>query len=80
LAAIRERGSFLRPAHSKALGEGSFELRSVKHDRLYFVLLLMRVGAVVIDWGVSNEPGHANKQHEHHDGDQDPELNRPVAA
>ncbi|HEV3061077.1 MAG TPA: type II toxin-antitoxin system RelE/ParE family toxin [Vicinamibacterales bacterium] len=31
LVALRERGNLLRPPHSKALGEGLFELRSVKH-------------------------------------------------
>ena len=40
----------------------------------------MSVADVVIDRWVSNEPGHAYKQHERHDGDEDPELNRPVAA
>ena len=31
LAVLRERGNLLRPPHSKALGAGLFELRSVKH-------------------------------------------------
>lgn len=40
LAALRDRGNLLRPPHSKALGEGLFELRSVKHAvRVFYVFL-----------------------------------------
>lgn len=40
LAALRERGNLLRPPHSKALGDGLFELRSVKHAvRVFYVFL-----------------------------------------
>ena len=38
LAALRERGNLLRPPHSKALGEGLFELRSTKHAvRIFYM-------------------------------------------
>lgn len=36
LAALRERGNLLRPSHSKALREGLFELRSMKHAARVF--------------------------------------------
>ena len=40
LVVLRERGNTLRPPHSKALGEGLFELRSVKHGvRVFYVFL-----------------------------------------
>jgi phage-related protein len=40
LLALRERGNLLRPPHSTALGEGLFELRSVKHAiRVFYVFL-----------------------------------------
>jgi Phage derived protein Gp49-like (DUF891) len=37
LAALRERGNLLRPPHSKALGDGLFELRSVTHARSHLL-------------------------------------------
>ena len=40
LAALRERGNLLRPPHSKALGDGLFELRSVKHAVRVFYMFL----------------------------------------
>ena len=40
LAALLERGNLLRPPLSKALGDGLFELRSVKHAvRVFYVFL-----------------------------------------
>ena len=40
LAALRERGNLLRPPHSKALGNGLFELRSLKHAVRVFYMFL----------------------------------------
>ena len=40
LAALKERGNLLRPPHSKALGNGLFELRSVKHAVRVFYMFL----------------------------------------
>lgn len=40
LAALKERGNLLRPPHSKALGDGLFELRSVKHAVRVFDMFL----------------------------------------
>ena len=40
LAALKERGNLLRPPHSKALGDGLFELRSVKHAVRVFYMFL----------------------------------------
>lgn len=48
LAALRERGNLLRPPHSKALGDGLFELRSVKHGIRVFYMFLP--GQQIVCW------------------------------
>lgn len=49
LAALRERGNLLRPPHSKALGDGLFELRSVKHAVRVFYMFLPEQRIVLLD-------------------------------
>ena len=49
LAALRERGNLLRPPHSKALGDGLFELRSVKHAVRVFYTFLPGQQIVLLD-------------------------------
>ncbi len=49
LIALRERGNLLRPPHSKALGDGLFELRSVKHAVRMFYMFLPAQQIVVLD-------------------------------
>ncbi len=49
LIALRERGNLLRPPHSKALGEGLFELRSVKHAVRVFYMFLPGQQIVLLD-------------------------------
>ena len=49
LAALRERGTLLRPPHSKALGDGLFELRSVKHGLRVFYMFLPGQQIVLLD-------------------------------
>ena len=49
LAALRERGNLLRPPHSKALGAGLFELRSVKHAVRVFYMFLPGQQIVLLD-------------------------------
>jgi phage-related protein len=49
LAALRERGNLLRPPHSKALGDGLFELRSVKHAVRVFYMFLPSQQIVLLD-------------------------------
>ena len=49
LAALRERGNLLRPPHSKALGDGLFELRSVKHAVRVFYMFLPGRQIVLLD-------------------------------
>src|SRR5476651_2415575 len=49
LAALRERGNLLRPPHSKALGDGLFELRSVKHAVRVFYIFLPGQQIVLLD-------------------------------
>jgi phage-related protein len=49
LAALKERGNLLRPPHSKALGDGLFELRSVKHAVRVFYMFLPRQQIVLLD-------------------------------
>ena len=49
LAALRERGNLLRPPHSKALGDGLFELRSVKHAVRVFYMFLPGQHIVLLD-------------------------------
>ena len=49
LAALRERGNLLRPPHSKALGDGLFELRSVKHAVRVFYMFLPDQRIVLLD-------------------------------
>ena len=49
LAALKERGNLLRPPHSKALGEGLFELRSVKHAARMFYMFLPGQQIVLLD-------------------------------
>ena len=49
LAALRERGNLLRPPHSKALGDGLFELRSVKHAVRVFYMFLPGQQIVLLD-------------------------------
>ena len=49
LAALRERGNLLRPPHSKALGDGLFELRSVKHAVRVFYRFLPGQQIVLLD-------------------------------
>jgi phage-related protein len=49
LVALRERGNLLRPPHSKALGEGLFELRSVKHAVRVFYMFLPGQQIVLLD-------------------------------
>lgn len=49
LAALRERGNLLRPPHSKALGDGLFELRSVKHALRVFYMFLPGQQIVLLD-------------------------------
>lgn len=40
LAALRDRGNLLRMPHSRALGDGLFELRGMKHSvRIYYTFL-----------------------------------------
>ena len=49
LAALRERGNQLRPPHSKALGDGLLELRSVKHAVRVFYMFLPGKQIVLLD-------------------------------
>src|ERR1700682_5006322 len=49
LAALRERGNLLRPPHSKALGDGLFEARSVKHAVRVFYMFLPGQQIVLLD-------------------------------
>jgi len=49
LAALKERGNLLRPPHSKPLGEGLFELRSVKHAVRVFYMFLPGQQIVLLD-------------------------------
>ena len=49
LAALRERGNLLRPPQSKALGDGLFELRSVKHAVRMFYMFLPGQQIVLLD-------------------------------
>lgn len=49
LAALRERGNLLRPPHSKALGDGLFELRSVKHAVRVFYMFRPGQQIVLLD-------------------------------
>ena len=49
LATLRERGNLLRPPHSKALGDGLFELRSVKHALRVFYMFLPGQQIVLLD-------------------------------
>ena len=49
LAALRERGNLLRSPHSKALGDGLFELRSVKHAVRVFYMFLPGQQIVLLD-------------------------------
>jgi phage-related protein len=49
LAALKERGNLLRPPHSKALGDGLFELRSVKHAVRVFYMFLPAQQIVLLD-------------------------------
>jgi phage-related protein len=49
LAALKERGNLLRPPHSKALGDGLFELRSVKHAIRVFYMFLPEQQIVLLD-------------------------------
>lgn len=49
LAALRARGNMLRPPHSKALGDGLFELRSVKHAVRVFYTFLPGQQIVLLD-------------------------------
>ena len=46
---LRERGNLLRPPHSKALGDGLFELRSVKHALRVFYMFLPGQQIVLLD-------------------------------
>ena len=49
LAALQERGNLLRPPHSKALGDGLFELRSVKYGVRVFYMFLPGQQIVLLD-------------------------------
>jgi phage-related protein len=49
LAALKERGNLLRSPHSKALGDGLFELRSVKHAVRVFYTFLPEQQIVLLD-------------------------------
>lgn len=49
LATLRERGDLLRPPHFKALGNGLFELRSVKHAVRVFYMFLPDRRIVLLD-------------------------------
>lgn len=49
LAALRERGNLLRAPYSKALGDGLFELRSVKHAVRVFYMFLPGQQIVLLD-------------------------------
>lgn len=49
LVALKERGNLLRPPHSKALGDGLFELRSVKHAVRVFYMFLPGQQIVLLD-------------------------------
>jgi phage-related protein len=49
IAALRERGNLLRPPHSKALGDGLFELRGVKHAVRVFYMFLPGRQIVLLD-------------------------------
>ena len=49
VAALRERGNLLRPPHSKALGDGLFELRSLKHAVRVFYMFLPSRQIVLLD-------------------------------
>ena len=49
LAALRERGNLLRPPQSKALGDGLFELRSVKHAVRIFYMFFPGQQIVLLD-------------------------------
>lgn len=57
LAALRERGNLLRPPHSKALGKGLFELRSVKHAVRVFYMFLPGQQIVLLDGIVKKRDG-----------------------
>ena len=49
LSALRERGNLVRSPHSKALGDGLFELRSVKHAVRVFYMFLPGQQIVLLD-------------------------------
>lgn len=49
LAALRARGNGLRPPHSKPLGDGLFELRSVKHGVRVFYMFQPDQRIVLLD-------------------------------
>jgi phage-related protein len=49
LTALRERGNLLRAPHSKALGDGLFELRSVKQAVRVFYMFLPGQQIVLLD-------------------------------
>lgn len=49
LLALRERGNQLRAPHSKPLGEGLFELRSVSRGVRIFYMFLPRRQIVLLD-------------------------------
>ena len=49
LVVLRDRGNLLRPPHSKALGDGLFELRSVKHAVRVFYMFLPGQQIILLD-------------------------------
>lgn len=49
VAALRERGNLLRAPHSTALGDGLFELRSLKHAVRVFYMFLPGQQIVLLD-------------------------------
>lgn len=49
LTALRERGNQLRAPHSKPLGDGLFELRSVKHGARVFYVFQPEHRIVLLD-------------------------------
>ena len=49
LVALRARGNQLRPPHSKPLGDGLFELRSVKHGVRVFYMFQPEHRIVLLD-------------------------------
>ena len=49
LAVLRERGNLLRAPHSKALGDGLFELRSVKYAVRVFYMFRPGQQIVLLD-------------------------------